>query len=95
MHKVFNGVVCEQINTIEVQTGDYVLFNMRGIRARRVKEVVMGRKRRFLKFEPLPTPVFKSLTVKLDDVVSAWRSCEANQGANTSANESRALDGTA
>jgi hypothetical protein len=74
--KVFGGIKHRRINTIELQPGDYILFYKEGVRARRVREVIIGRKRRLVKFDPIQTPVFKAQTCQLDEVISAWRARE-------------------
>jgi hypothetical protein len=71
--KTFGGVLHRRIDIVELQPGDYIEFYMDGMRVRRVRELVIGRKRRFVKFEPLSVPVFKTQTCQLDNIVYAWR----------------------
>lgn len=74
--KIFGGVPHKRIGAIDVQIGDYIEFYKDGMRVRRVREVIIGRKRRLVKFDPAAVPVFKTQTCLLDDIVSAWRACE-------------------
>lgn len=74
--KVFGGVPHRRIGIAELQAGDYIEFYKDGVRVRRVREVIMGRKRRLVKFDPLSVPVFKTQTCLLDDIVAAWRAYE-------------------
>lgn len=71
--KVFGGVAHRRIDAVELQPGDYIIFYKEGVRARRVREVIIGRKRRMVRFDPISTPTFKTQTCQLDDVISAWR----------------------
>lgn len=71
--KVFGGVPHRRVGVAELQAGDYIEFYKDGMRTRRVREVIVGRKRRLVKFEPLATPVFKTQTCLLDDIIAAWR----------------------
>lgn len=71
--KVFAGVPHRRIGVAELQIGDYIEFYKDGVRARRVREVIIGRKRRLVKFDPISVPVFRTQTCLLDDIISAWR----------------------
>lgn len=71
--KVFAGVTHRRVGVVEVQVGDYIEFYKDGVRARRVREVLIGRKRRLVKFDPISVPVFKTQTCLLDDIIAAWR----------------------
>lgn len=71
--KVFAGVAHRRVGVVEVQVGDYIEFYKDGVRVRRVREVLIGRKRRLVKFEPISVPVFRTQTCLLDDIIAAWR----------------------
>ncbi len=76
--KVFGGVPHKLIDVADVQIGDYIEFYKEGVRVRRVREVIIGRKRRLVKFDPISVPCFKTQTCLLDDIISAWRACETS-----------------
>jgi hypothetical protein len=71
--KLIGGRPHRRIELAELAAGDYITFYKDGVRLRRVREVVIGRKRKTVKFDPAKVAVFKTQTCKLEEVLSAWR----------------------
>lgn len=71
----FKGRWHEQVSVESVQPGDYIEFFRQGYRVRKVRLVNLGRRHRYVRFEPMKVETFKSYVVNLDEIQGVWRSC--------------------
>lgn len=62
-----------QVPAEQVQSGDWIEFFRQGYRVRQVQEVHLGRKHRYIRLKPASVPTSKNRTLKLEEVVRAWR----------------------
>lgn len=74
MPVLIGGVPHEEVSKDDIQPGDYIEFELEGRRCRRVKDVHLGRKRRYIQFEPFEkVRDFKCTKIDPCLVVRVWR----------------------